>query len=232
MDEAIRKAQGKLVVIEAPDGSGKKTQAEMLWQRLSGEGVLVKKVEFPDYQSPSSSLVKMYLRGEFGENPQRVNPYAASAFYAVDRYASFQKEWRGFYGRGGLIIADRYTTSNLIHQAVKLKSEAAKEEYANWLCDFEFNRLALPVPDLVFFLDMPPDYSEKLMKTRKNKFTGGGKKDIHEINQDYLRKSYINACWLAQKYHWHRINCVQNGQIKGIPEIHEQLYTDLKELLF
>ncbi|HHY06146.1 MAG TPA: thymidylate kinase, partial [Clostridia bacterium] len=178
----MKKAKGKLVVIEAPDGSGKKTQAELLFNRLKEEGYQVRKVEFPNYRSPSSSLVKMYLRGEFGENPNKVNPYAASAFYAVDRFASFQKEWQGFYIEGGMIIADRYTTSNLIHQAVKFTDEKEKEKYLDWVWDFEFNRLALPVPDVVFFLDMPPDFSEKLIAMRKNKFTGKGQKDIHEIN--------------------------------------------------
>jgi dTMP kinase len=227
----LKKAKGKLVVIEAPDGSGKKTQAELLFNRLKEEGYQVRKVEFPNYRSPSSSLVKMYLRGEFGENPNKVNPYAASAFYAVDRFASFQKEWQGFYIEGGMIIADRYTTSNLIHQAVKFTDEKEKEKYLDWVWDFEFNRLALPVPDVVFFLDMPPDFSEKLIAMRKNKFTGKGQKDIHEINKDYLRESYKNACWIAEKYNWVKIECVQNNEVKPIAEIHENLYFLLKKYL-
>ena len=227
----MKKAKGKLVVIEAPDGSGKKTQAELLFNRLKEEGYQVRKVEFPNYQSPSSSLVKMYLRGEFGENPNKVNPYAASAFYAVDRFASFQKEWQGFYIEGGMIIADRYTTSNLIHQAVKFTDEKEKEKYLDWVWDFEFNRLALPVPDVVFFLYMPPDFSEKLIAMRKNKFTGKGQKDIHEINKDYLRESYKNACWIAEKYNWVKIECVQNNEVKPIAEIHENLYFLLKKYL-
>lgn len=227
----MKKAKGKLVVIEAPDGSGKKTQAELLFNRLKEEGYQVRKVEFPNYRSPSSSLVKMYLRGEFGENPNKVNPYAASAFYAVDRFASFQKEWQGFYIEGGMIIADRYTTSNLIHQAVKFTDEKEKEKYLDWVWDFEFNRLALPVPDVVFFLDMPPDFSEKLIAMRKNKFTGKGQKDIHEINKDYLRESYKNACWIAEKYNWVKIECVQNNEVKPIAEIHENLYFLLKKYL-
>ena len=223
-EQAPEKAQGKLIVIEAPDGSGKKTQADLLFKRLREEGYRVKKVEFPNYASPSSGLVKMYLRGEFGGNPNAVNPYAASAFYAVDRFASFKKEWQAFYDEGGLIIADRYTTSNLIHQAVKLQDEKEKEKYLEWLWDFEFNLLALPVPDVVFFLDMPPAFSERLINTRKNKFTGEAKKDIHEIDKGYLRESYQNACWVAEKYKWVKIECVQDNKLKSIGEIHAQLY--------
>lgn len=225
------KPKGKLIVIEAPDGSGKKTQAEMLLKRLQSEGYPVIKVEFPNYKSVSSSLVKMYLQGEFGENPNDVNPYAASAFYAVDRFASFKKEWQSFYNEGGIIIADRYTTSNFIHQAVKFTDEQEKEEYLDWLWDLEFNRLALPVPDVVFFLDMPPDFSEKLMSNRKNKFTGETKKDIHETNKDYLRESYKNACGIAAKFNWVKIECVQDNKIKSRAEINEDLYKQMSLIL-
>ena len=225
------KPKGKVIVIEAPDGSGKKTQAELLFDRLKKENYSVLKVEFPNYNSASSSLVKMYLRGEFGENPNDVNPYAASAFYAVDRFASFKKEWQSFYHEGGIVIADRYTTSNLIHQAVKFKGERAKQEYLDWLYDLEFNRLALPVPDIVLFLDMPPEFSEKLIADRKNKFTGETKKDIHEINKDYLRESYKNACWIADKYNWVKIKCVRDCKVISIAEIHEELYNRIKLML-
>jgi len=224
-------SHGKLVVIEAPDGSGKKTQAEMLFERLKREKYPVIKVEFPNYSSPSSSLVKMYLQGEFGQNPNEVNPYAASAFYAVDRFASFKKEWQSFYAEGGIVIADRYTTSNFIHQAAKFKDLGEKEEYLEWLWDFEFNRLALPVPDVVFFLDMFPEFSEKLITERKNKFTGESEKDIHEKNKEYLKESYHNACWIAEKYNWVKIECVKENAILPIAEIHENLYNKISLIL-
>ncbi|MGI6587472.1 MAG: dTMP kinase [Peptococcia bacterium] len=230
-DKLSENVKGTLIVIEAPDGSGKKTQSELLFNRLKKEEYPVKKVEFPNYHSPSSSLVKMYLRGEFGKNPNEVNPYAASAFYAVDRFASFKKEWQSFYAEGGIIIADRYTTSNLIHQAVKFTDEKEKEKYLDWLWDFEFNLLALPVPDVVFFLNMPSNFSEKLITARKNKFTGKAQKDIHEINKDYLRKSYENACWIAEKYNWVKIECVQNNEVKPIAEIHENLYWEFIQVI-
>lgn len=223
-DKLEESKKGKLIVIEAPDGSGKKTQAELLYKRLKNEGLEVRQVEFPNYQSPSSGLVKMYLRGEFGQDPNQVNPYAASVFYAVDRFASFQKEWSDFYEQGGLIIADRYTTSNFIHQAVKFTNEVEKNKYLTWLGEFEFELLALPEPDLVFFLDMPPEFSAKLIAQRKNKFTGESQKDIHEINETYLEDSYLNARWIAAKYQWISIDCVQNKRIKSIAEIHQEIY--------
>ncbi|HHX96097.1 MAG TPA: thymidylate kinase [Clostridia bacterium] len=222
---------GKLIVIEAPDGSGKKTQSELLVERLKKAAHPVKKVEFPNYKSPASALVKMYLQGDFGENPEAVNPYAASAFYAVDRFASFLQEWQEFYLKGYLIVADRYTTSNLIHQGVKFSSSEAREAFFTWVWDFEFKYLALPKPDLVFFLDMPPQYSQQLIARRKNKFTGKTQKDIHEINEIHLRQAYENACWLAEKYNWHKIACVKEGVIKPVSTIHEQIYTLLKKEL-
>ncbi|MGI6606485.1 MAG: dTMP kinase [Peptococcia bacterium] len=226
------KRKGKLIVIEAPDGSGKKTQTEMLYTRLQQDGQNVRKVEFPNYQSDSSALVKMYLNGAFGHDPNAVNPYAASTFYAVDRYATFRTEWQEFYEAGGIIVADRYTTSNMVHQAVKFATNEEKEKYLQWLWDLEFNLFALPVPDLVVFLDLPPSFADRLISARKNKITGESEKDIHETNSEFLRQSYENARWVADKYHWTTISCVQNNQIKTISEIHELVYRALIAKLF
>jgi len=224
------KLKGKLIVIEAPDGSGKKTQADLLFARLKQEKYPVKKVEFPNYKSDSSALVKMYLKGDFGKDPSEVNPYVASTFYAVDRYAAFKTEWQGFYEEGGIIIADRYTTSNMVHQAAKYHTEAEKEQYLEWLWNFEFKLFALPVPDLVFFLDMPPEFSEKLIMERKNKITGESKKDIHETSRDFLQMSYQNACWVAEKYNWVKINCVKEKRIKAAMEIHKSIFNFCKNI--
>lgn len=222
------KKTGKLIVIEAPDGSGKKTQADLLYTRLQQEGQQVKKVEFPNYQSDSSALVKMYLNGAFGKDPNEVNPYAASTFYAVDRFATFRLEWQDFYEAGGIILADRYTTSNMVHQAAKYETEEEKEQYLQWLWDLEFKRFALPIPDLVLFLDLPPSYSGRLISDRKNKMTGESEKDIHETNQEFLLRSYQNACWVANKYRWTKINCVEDQQIKTITDIHENIYNIIR----
>lgn len=223
--------RGKLIVLEAGDGSGKATQTSKLYERLLKEGYKVLKIEYPNYKSNSSALIKMYLNGEFGENPEDINAYAASTFYAVDRYASFKKEWEKFYKEGGIILADRYTTSNMVHQASKISDINEKEKFLDWLWELEFKLMGLPVPDKVLFLDMPPEYSFKLMMERKNKFTGSEEKDIHERNDSYLIDSYNNACYIADKYNWDKVKCVENKSIKTIDEIHENIYKLLTEII-
>lgn len=219
--------RGRLYVIEASDGSGKATQANLLYEKLLKEGEKVKLISFPDYSSDSSALVKMYLAGDFGENPDYVNIYAASTFYSVDRFASFKKDWEDFYNSGGIIIADRYTTSNMVHQAAKIKEVKEKDEYLDWLWDLEFNLYKLPVPDKVFFLDVKPEISQQLIKNRKNKITKGSQKDIHERNKDFLKKSYKNALYVANKYNWEKVNCNQGNNIRSIEDISDEIYVKL-----
>ncbi|MCB8816605.1 dTMP kinase [Desulfosporosinus shakirovi] len=215
--------KGKLIVIEAGDGSGKATQTKLLFDKLSLYNYNVKHVEFPDYQSKSSALIKMYLNGEFGNNPNDVNPYAASTFYATDRYASYKKKWGDFYQSGGIILADRYTTSNMVHQAAKIINPDERDEYLNWLWDLEFVKFKLPVPDCVIFLDMHPQYSQILINNRSNKF-GDGEKDIHERNYDYLVHSYNNATQIRASFGWEMVNCVHNGQLRSKEDIHRDIY--------
>ena len=220
--------KGKLLVVEGSDGSGKATQAQLLYERLLKEGKKVKLISFPDYNSNSSALVKMYLAGDFGENPNDVNIFAASTFYSVDRFASYKKDWETFYEEGGIIIADRYTTSNMVHQAAKIDDKIKKDEYLNWLWNLEFNLFKLPIPDVVFFLDVKPEISQKLMKNRLNKITNGEKKDIHEKNKDFLAKSYKNALYVADKYDWVKIDCNTGENIENIENIHEKIYENLR----
>ena len=183
--------KGKLIIIESgSDASGKATQSQRLYERLIQEGKKCLKITFPDYDSDSSALVKMYLNGDFGKNPSAVNPYISSTFYAADRYASYKTKWGEFYNNGGIIISDRYTTSNMVHQAAKLKDDE-KDKYIEWLYDLEFNIYQIPKPDHIIFLDVEPEVSQELMKNRANKFTGGETKDIHESNKEYLINSYI-----------------------------------------
>lgn len=223
--------KGKVFVVEAGDASGKATQANRLYSRLARENYNVRKVEFPNYKSDSSALVKMYLNGEFGKDPNDVNAYAASAFYAVDRFATYTTEWKPFYLDGGIIIADRYTTSNMVHQASKIFDAEEKTKYLDWLCDLEYEKFGLPKPDCVIFLDMPPEYSHRLMSHRNNKITGEFEKDIHEKNYSYLVDSYKNSCMIADKYGWKRISCVENGNIRTIEDIHEEIFRVLKPYL-
>lgn len=219
--------KGKLIIIEGSDGSGKATQSEKLYNRIKTEGYNVRMVQFPNYESDSSSLVKMYLNGDFGKDPGDVSPYIASTFYAVDRYASFKTDWQEFYLSGGIIVADRYTTSNMVHQAAKIQGEE-KNVFLDWLWDLEYNMYKLPVPDCVIFLDMPPNLSQQLMKGRENKITGGMDKDIHESNGEYLVNSYNNSLYIAQKYGWNMIECGIDGEIREIADIHEEIYNAVK----
>lgn len=211
-----------LVVIEGVDGSGKQTQSQMLYDRLS-EKMEVKRLAFPNYESDTSTLVKMYLGGEFGTKPEDVNAYASSTFYAADRIGSFLKEWKDDYEAGKFILCDRYTTSNAVHQAGKLDGEE-KDKYLQWLFDYEYNLLGLPKPDFVFFLDVPTEVSRKLMENRNNKITGEQEKDIHEKNAEYLENSYKNALYVAKKCGWNVIECVKDGKLRSIEDINDEIY--------
>ena len=220
---------GKLFVIDGTDGSGKQTQFQKLQERLDKEGIEYKTVSFPNYDSPSSSLVKMYLSGKFGENAKDVSPYIASTFYAADRYATYKKDLEEYYNNGGLILADRYTTANMVHQAGKISDEKEREKFLNWLWDFEFNLYGLPVPTEAFFLNMPPEYAFKLMENRKNKFTHEDKKDIHERDKNHIIDSYNAACSLVDKYNWYEVKCVKEDKLRTIEDIHEEIYNEIKK---
>ncbi|MGM9531338.1 dTMP kinase [Intestinibacter sp.] len=220
--------KGKLIIIEGSDGSGKATQTKKLYDRLEKNNYNIKKIEFPNYNSESSALVKMYLRGDFGKHAEDVDPYVCSTFFAVDRYASFKTEWEEFYNDGGIIICDRYTTSNMIHQASKMKVEE-RDKYLDWLNDLEFNLYKIPKPDCVIFLDVPVEMSQKLMKDRNNKITGESEKDIHESDFDYLKKSYENSLYIAKKYDWQRINCIKDDNMRTIDDIHEEIYSIVED---
>ena len=217
--------KGKLIVIEGTDSSGKETQTALLFERLSEKIEKIRKISFPNYESPACAPVKMYLAGEFGMDATAVNPYPASTMYAIDRYASFKKDWGIFYNEGGVIVTDRYTTSNMVHQASKIDDEKEKNSYLDWLEDLEYNKMGIPKPDLVIFLNMPTETAEKLMAQRKNKITGEAKKDIHEKDADYLKKSHSNACEISKKYSWLEIKCVEDGRLKTIEEISDEIYS-------
>lgn len=223
-------SKGKLITIEAGDGSGKATQTKALYDRLLAEGYQVLKVEYPDYQSESSALVRMYLGGEFGQQAENVSAYGASAFFAVDRYASYLLKWRQAYESGWIILADRYTTSNMVHQAVKLKNSAEREEFLTWLWDFEFGRLQLPVPDRVIYLNMPPEISDRLINSRAAK-DSSRQKDIHEKDTSYLHHCHRAYNEVAEKYGWVKISCAQQGNLRTVQDIHEDVYQAVKEIL-
>ena len=220
---------GKLFVIDGTDGSGKQTQSSLLKERLQKDGIDFKSISFPNYDSPSAALVKMYLEGDFGENQKDVSPYIASTFYAADRYATFKKDFEEYYNNGGIIIADRYTTSNMIHQAGIIKDKQEREKFLKWLWDFEFNLYGLPIPTEVIFLNMPPDYTEKLIQDRENKITHEKKKDIIEKNKQNTIDAYNNALELVKKYNWYEIKCVKDDKIRTIEDINGEIYELVKK---
>lgn len=220
---------GKLIVIEGTDGSGKATQTELLYQALLKDGAHVCKTSFPNYDSPSSALVKMYLGGEFGNRPEDVNAYAASIFYAVDRYASYKTSpWGTFYNNGGIVLSDRYTISNAIHQGGKLPA-GEKEAYLGWLYEFEYQKIGIPKPDLVFFLDMPTDIAAKLRKNREA--ATNTKADIHEQDLAYLAQCRENARNIAAASGWVTISCAANNEVRSIEDIHTEIYAKTLEFL-
>ena len=212
---------GKLIVIEGTDGSGKSTQFKLLAQRLEREGKRFHKLVFPQYSEESSALIRMYLSGQFGKKPTDVNAYAASAFYAVDRYASYKKVWQDWYERGGLILSDRYTTSNAVHQASKEPKEK-QGEFLSWLYEFEYDRLGLPRPDVTIYLDVPTQFTEMLMRSREA--ATGTHADIHEMDLDYLSTCREMGRAAAGHYGWTVIECVADGKMRSIEDIHEEIY--------
>ena len=222
-------AKGKLFIIEAGDGSGKETQTRLLAERLERDGHSVLPITFPDYAADSSMLVRMYLRGDFGTHADDVNAYAASTFFAVDRYASYRTKWGRDYETGAVILADRYTTSNMVHQAVKIQDDAERDAFLDWLYDLEFRKMGLPVPDAVFFLDMEPAAAQRLIAARAEK--NGAAPDIHERDADYLARTHDAYVLLAARYGWVRIPSSADGVPLPIAEIHERLYREVQTYL-
>lgn len=212
--------KGLLITIEGSDGSGKHTQTELLCQTLRERNLSVKQLSFPCYDSHSSALVKMYLGGEFGAHPEDVNPYAASTFYAVDRFASFKKDWEPFYRDGGIVISDRYTVSNAIHQGAKLEG-CEKAAYLDWLFDFEYRKIGIPAPDLVLYLDVPPAVSARLRAEREQRTNT--KPDIHEQDLAYLEKCRISSLEIAKLYSWVVIDCMDGDTLKSSGDVHREI---------
>lgn len=220
---------GRLIVFEGTDGSGKSTQFRLLCQQADQLGKHYQKLVFPQYQEPSSALIRMYLAGEFGSHPQDVNPYAASAFYAVDRYASLKKVWGQYYEEGGLVLTDRYTTSNAVHQAVKCAPEE-RGDFLRWLDDFEHEKLGLPRPDLVLYLDMPTQRAVELLRRRESDTNTHA--DIHELDTQYLAACRECALQAAGLLGWKVISCVdQDGQVRSIQDIQQEVWSLTAPLL-
>ena len=218
---------GKLIVIEGLDGSGKATQSRLLCQRLEQQGIACKKVTFPDYDHESSAFVKLYLSGELG-SAEEVGAYAASTFFAVDRYVSFKLRWGSDYAEDTILVADRYSTSNATHQTTKLPREQW-DEYLDWMEDYEYGKLGLPRPDMVIFLSVPPTISQKLIEGR---YQGdNAKKDIHEADLGYLERCYAGAGYVADRQGWQLLDCAPEGEMLSVEEISEKIWEMVKAII-
>ena len=218
---------GRLIVLEGTDGSGKSTQFRRLSQRLSAEGQDFHQLVFPRYQEESSALIRLYLSGAFGSRPGDVNAYAASSFYAVDRYASYKRDWGAIYENGGTIVADRYATSNAVHQCSKLPRDEW-DEYLDWLFRYEYDLLGIPAPDLVIYLRVDPDVSQRLMRARYH--GDEAKRDIHERDLDYQRRSREAAEYCAKRFGWRDVACARDGEMRSIDDIHAEVMDIVKSL--
>lgn len=219
--------KGQIIVIEGTDGSGKRTQTEELYKHLIADGKNVRMQSFPCYESLSSGSVKKYLQGDLGQHADDVNAYQSSVFFTADRVATYLDKKLGLkehYENGGIVVFDRYVQSNMVHQASKIKDFNEREKFLNWLNQLEFEDLSLPKADKVFFLDMPISVSKKLANSRTN-LKAGTKQDIHEQDEKYLQHCYDTAKYVANKFNWITIPCLdKNGNLKTAKEIHEEIY--------
>lgn len=220
--------KGKLIVFEGIDGSGKSSQYRLLCERCKADGLEFRNIVFPRYDKESSALIRMYLNGEFGQDPADVNAYAASTFYAVDRYASYVTDWGEHYNNGGIILSDRYTTSNAVHQGSKLPADQLPQ-FFDWLYDLEYTRLGLPKPDLVLYLDV--DVETSLARMAERRATDGSKADIHEKDAGYLAKCLELGHKAAEHYGWTMVDFKKDGEIRSLEEKQEEIYHIVKEVL-
>lgn len=221
--------QGKLIVFEGSDGSGKATQVKRLGERFCQEKIAFREIDFPRYGNPFAEPARLYLEGVLGEEPEAVNPYAASVLYAIDRYASYYQDWGAFYEAGGLILANRYTTSNAVYQASKLPEEQ-RNEFLHWLFEMEYKRLKLPEPDLVIYLDLPTELSHKMLLERAR--TSGSQLDIHERDKKYLEICQENARRIAHDLNWSVLHCDNaKGHVRRMEEIHEEIWQRVNSCL-
>lgn len=219
---------GRLIVFEGTDGSGKATQSRLLCEHLRRENIPYKSINFPRYGQPSAAMVQEYLDGRLGRHPGDVNAYAASLMFSMDRYASYKQDWGPFYEAGGLVVADRYTTSNAVHQASKLPPEK-RTVFLNWLFELEYGKLGLPEPDLVIYLDMPTEITEKMMRQREA--ATGTHADIHEQDETYLKNCRAAAREIVKDCGWTVIRCARDDAPRTVEDIHNQVYRTVKKLL-
>jgi len=214
---------GYILVITGTDGCGKQTQAEKLFTRLKDEGYNIIKQSFPNYDGAGCAPVKMYLGGEFGESDMSLDAYQASSLFSIDRLCTFNKDLKDFYNNDGIILFDRYVESNMLHQAGKISDIAERDKYLDWLDDFEFEKLKLPRANKIIFLDVPVEISLEMARARET-LKNQSEKDIHENNNEHMYKAYASGKYVCNKYDWETINCVENGKMRTIDDIADEIY--------
>lgn len=213
---------GLFIALDGLDASGKETQSDLLCGTLRAQGYTVRELSFPQYGKKSAVPVELYLGGALGDNPEDTNAYAASSFFSVDRYISYRTDWiRDIEDRNTVIVSNRYTTANAVHQLSKLPREQW-DGFLDWLWDFEFDKLGLPRPDIILYLEMHPDIAMRLLNHRSDET--GRKKDIHEQSRTHLYKSYDAALYASEKLGWNRIRCFADGEARPIPDIHAEIW--------
>ena len=213
--------KGKLIILEGIDGSGKSSQFKRVCEKLEAQKIDFHKIVFPRYSEESSALLRMYLAGRFGEHPDDVNAYTTSLFYAVDRFASFREDWGEIYNNGGLIIADRYTTSNAVHQGCKLP-EGELEEFFGWLSDLEYSKMGLPEPDMVIYLDV--DIATSVARMERRRAKDNSQADIQEADLEYLSRCLKTADRACDYYKWVRVPYILNGKERDLEEKNREIF--------
>ena len=219
---------GKLIVFEGTDGSGKATQAKLLCETLADRGLSYREIDFPRHGNPFAEPANLYLHGALGSHPGDVNAYAASVLYAVDRFASYKEDWGRFYEEGGIVVANRYTTSNAVHQASKLPADE-RREFLDWLFDLEYHRMGLPEPDLVLYLDLPTEVSEQMLRRREQATATAA--DIHEQDGDYLRRCRESARQIARDLGWSVVDCAEGDHPRTVEDIRQEVLRRAEPLL-
>ena len=217
------------IAIDGLDGSGKATQSKLLREALERAGKRVRGISFPTYEERASMLVNMYLSGELGGKASDTGAYAASTFFSMDRYISYRTDWHKDYSDPeAVVLADRYTSANAVHQLSKL-DRAEWDAFLDWLVDYEYKKLGLPCPDTVVYLEVKPEISMKLIKSRSEQT--GRSMDIHELDPEFLNKSYEAAIYASDKLNWIKIKCYEGDEMRSIEDIAAEVFERVSERL-
>lgn len=220
----------KIIVIEGIDGSGKQTQSKLLTKYLESKNKSVTMQSFPNYESQSTGPVKLYLGGELSKTAEEITAYQSSVLFAVDRFCTMKILLQKI-PKDSIIVFDRYVSSNMLHQGGKIESREKLVEFLNWLDSFEYNTMDLPKPDMVFFLDMPPVKSMELAHQR-SELKAGTKEDIHEKDKNHLLHAYNAGKFIAEKYKWNIINCLNSkGELRSAEEINGEIIEKVNQFL-